>query len=81
MTIHVVSKQDNAVTATFPYDEPLPQLAESSVRVKTDCIAITSNNLGYARIGTLLHWWDIYPVPSAAPAPYHNNDEWGIVPA
>jgi hypothetical protein len=81
MAIHVVSKDDNNITATFPYNEPLPALAKSSVRVKTDFIAITSNNLSYARSGTLLHWWDIYPVPSKAPAPYHNNDEWGIVPA
>ena len=81
MAFHVVSKRDNAVTATFPFDEPLPPLGPWSVRVKIDLVAITSNNLSYARNGTLLHWWELYPVPSSAPAPFNNNEEWGIVPA
>lgn len=81
MSIHVVYKKNNAVTATFPYNESLPSLGPSSVRVKTDLLAITSNNLSYARNGTLLHWWELYPVPADAPSPYNDNSEWGIVPA
>jgi Protein of unknown function (DUF2855) len=42
---------------------------------------MTFNNLAYAQGGSLLHWWEIYPVPGTAPTPYNNRDEWGIVPA
>jgi hypothetical protein len=54
--MHVVSKADNAVTATVelkPTDRPL---ASSSIRVATSLISLSSNNLSYARGGDLLHW-------------------------
>ncbi|PQE20810.1 hypothetical protein CJF30_00002132 [Rutstroemia sp. NJR-2017a BBW] len=79
--MHVVSKANNAVTATVelkPTDRPL---ASSSIRVATSLISLSSNNLSYARGGDFLHWWDTYPVPSTAPAPYNDTKLWGIVPA
>jgi hypothetical protein len=79
--VHVVSKLDNAKHAVFRVDQDLPALAASSVRVQTYLISLTYNNLTYARSGTQLHWWNIYPVPEASPAPYSNHQEWGIVPA
>lgn len=83
-TVHVVSKLDNAQHATFPLAQTLPPLPASSVYVRTRLVALTSNNLSYARGGgPPLHWWDAYPVPASGdPAPYHDDREaWGVVPA
>jgi Protein of unknown function (DUF2855) len=79
--IHVISKHDNARHAVFYFETQLTPLAESSVRVCTLLVSLTSNNLTYARGGSRFGWWDVYPVPSSAPAPYNNNLDWGIVPA
>ncbi|RYP37976.1 hypothetical protein DL767_002704 [Monosporascus sp. MG133] len=59
----------------------MPPLADSSVRVCTSLISVTTNNLSYARGGFAFHWWDAYPVPDEAPAPFNYSQEWGIVPA
>jgi hypothetical protein len=67
--IHVVSKRDNAKHASFQLDDEMPPLAESSFRVRTKLIAMTFNNLAYAQGGSLLRWWDTYPVPETAPRP------------
>ncbi|KAJ4362163.1 hypothetical protein N0V95_001511 [Ascochyta clinopodiicola] len=79
--VHVVSKLDNKEHAVFWINETLPSLAASSVRVQTWLVSLTYNNLTYARSGTPLHWWDVYPVGSSSPSPYDNKEEWGIVPA
>ncbi|KAK1979529.1 hypothetical protein LZ30DRAFT_690600 [Colletotrichum cereale] len=81
--IHVVSKQNNERHATFklPDTQPRSQLAPSSARVRVELVSLSSNNLSYARGGTLLHWWDAYPVPEDAPPPFNDAAEWGIVPA
>jgi hypothetical protein len=79
--IHVVSKLDNSENSVFRIDEDLSTLAPSSVRVQTQLISLTYNNLTYARSGGPLHWWDVYPVPDPSPPPYNNQQEWGIVPA
>ncbi|KAH5389929.1 hypothetical protein HBI32_244440 [Parastagonospora nodorum] len=79
--VHVISKLDNAKHAVFCLEENLSALASGSVRVQTLLISLTYNNLTYARSGTALHWWDLYPVPKDSPAPFNNREEWGIVGA
>lgn len=79
--IHVISKQDINKHATISVEIQHPPLAANSVRVQTRMIGITANNFTYASFGSILHWWDAYPVPSAAPAPYNDPAAWGIVPA
>lgn len=80
--IHVVSKEDLNKHTTLNLTLPSPSpLTPSSVRVHTKVVGITTNNLSYAKRGTLLRWWDTYPVPSSAPAPYNDQQKWGIVPA
>lgn len=84
--IHVVSKSDNTrhIVCRLPADDHVQEtrtLAPSSVRALVSVISLSSNNLSYARAGTLLHWWDTYPVPGDAPPPYDDRGEWGIVPA
>ena len=56
-------------------------LPPSAVRVQTTLIALTANNLGYAALGTQLHWWDTFPVPASAPFPFNDRSAYGIVPA
>lgn len=85
MDVHVVSKSNNRQHATLslatPQSQEEPPLKPSSVRVRATLLGLASNNLSYASGGTRLHWWDAYPVPPAAPAPYNDSSEWGIVPA
>ncbi|EON69691.1 hypothetical protein W97_08951 [Coniosporium apollinis CBS 100218] len=59
----------------------LDSLAQSSVRVRTTLVSLTSNNLAYCALGRVLHWWDTYPVPSFASAPYNDRQTYGISPA
>ncbi|RDW76866.1 DUF2855 family protein [Aspergillus mulundensis] len=80
MSVHVVSKLDNRRHATVQVPPPTNPLRPSSVRVRTSLLGLTSNNLTYAMGGSVLGWWDAYPLPDAWPAPYENQT-WGIVPA
>ncbi|KAK2024713.1 hypothetical protein LX32DRAFT_704723 [Colletotrichum zoysiae] len=81
--IHVVSKQDNTLHAACKVPDKLPrrQLEPSSVRVRVELVGLSSNNLSYARGGTVLRWWNAYQVPEDAPPPFNDAAEWGIVPA
>ncbi|OJJ45798.1 hypothetical protein ASPZODRAFT_143677 [Penicilliopsis zonata CBS 506.65] len=81
MDIHVVSKLDSSQHAAFQMTKPSLPLAPSSVRVQPTLVSLASNNLTYAGMGDMLHWWDPYPVPATAPVPYNNRSVWGIVPA
>lgn len=81
VTIHVVSKRNIGQNATCAISADTHPLAAGSVRVSTELISVTTNNLTYARGGTALHWWDAYPVPDSAPAPFNDGEAWGIVPA
>ena len=65
-------------SSSVDLEAPLPP---SAVRVKTTLIALTANNLGYAALGTHLHWWDAFPVPSSASPPFNDSAVYGIVPA
>ncbi|CAL8575784.1 hypothetical protein XPA_001688 [Xanthoria parietina] len=65
-------------SSSVDLEAPLPP---SAVRVKTTLIALTANNLGYAALGTQLHWWDAFPVPSSASPPFNDSAVYGIVPA
>ncbi|KAL2815308.1 hypothetical protein BJX63DRAFT_390071 [Aspergillus granulosus] len=80
MDVHVVSKLDNRQHATFQVPAPAEPLKPSSIRIRTALLGLTSNNLTYALGGSVLGWWDAYPLPTSAPAPY-DGQAWGIVPA
>lgn len=58
MAVHVVSKLDISQHATFPVPAAAgpQQLAPSSLRVKTQLITLSSNNLTYAKLGSALGW-------------------------
>ncbi|KGO78344.1 Protein of unknown function DUF2855 [Penicillium italicum] len=82
MGVHVVSKLDNRQHVSFNLEVPTQrELPDSSVRIRTQLIGLTSNNLTYARMGGFLRWWDAYPVSEDYPAPHNDSSAWGIVPA
>ncbi|KAJ5971383.1 uncharacterized protein N7479_001301 [Penicillium vulpinum] len=82
MGVHVVSKLDNRQHASFDIGVATQrELSGSSVRIRTQLISLTSNNLTYASMGGFLRWWDAYPVSEDYPAPYNDPSAWGIVPA
>ncbi|KAI4264553.1 MAG: hypothetical protein L6R42_000356 [Xanthoria sp. 1 TBL-2021] len=82
---HILSKNDynkqSIVTHSSPSSDLEPPLPPSAVRMKTTLIALTANNLGYAALGTQLHWWDAFPVPPSAPPPFNDSSAYGIVPS
>jgi hypothetical protein len=58
MGVHVVSKLDNRQHATFDVEiAGQRELSDSSVRIRTQLISLTSNNLTYALMGEFLHWY------------------------
>lgn len=62
MEFHVVSKADNRAHATFSVDRN-PELAPGDIRVQPVVVSLTSNNLSYARLGELFHWY-VVPFPA-----------------
>ena len=58
MEVHVVSKADHRQHATFTVAATLGKLAESSIRVRTQLISLTMNNLTYARMGGIFRWYE-----------------------
>ncbi|KAK6440623.1 hypothetical protein LTR95_003155 [Oleoguttula sp. CCFEE 5521] len=83
LSIHVVNKSNNTLHHTVPYAPPFPTstLQEGHVTARASLISLTSNNLAYARLGSLWRWWSAYEVPSSLAAPYNDREQYGIVPA
>ncbi len=53
-------------------------LAEGEVRLRVERFGFSSNNVTYAVIGDMLHYWDFFP---ASPADTGDDTNWGRVPA
>ncbi|KAJ1326775.1 DUF2855 family protein [Microdochium nivale] len=62
---------------SLPDELPLPPLAASSLRVRTDVFSLTSNNFTYAKLGSLFGWWGFHPLPPSTPEPYNNHSLYG----
>ncbi|KAF2443956.1 hypothetical protein P171DRAFT_521363 [Karstenula rhodostoma CBS 690.94] len=75
--IHVFTKGDYSThhLVTLPPPSPNP-LAPSSLRLRTKLLGLTTNNLTYANMGFALGWWDVYPIPADAPAPYADRSTY-----
>ncbi|TKA73869.1 hypothetical protein B0A55_04486 [Friedmanniomyces simplex] len=79
--IHVVKKAAIAEHASLEVDlSILPTPGKGQVRVRSALFSITYNNLTYARMGSILKWWDAFPVPESLPAPYGDRSKYGIAP-
>lgn len=81
-TIHVLNRSDYTkhTLVSLPSD-PLTPLAPSSLRIRSKIIGLTTNNLTYARMGHLVGWWDVYPLPANTPAPYNDASTYGQISA
>lgn len=81
-TIHVLDKENYSRhrLVTLP-NESLPPLAPSSIRFRPKTLGLTTNNLTYARLGHLMGWYDIYPLPTNTPAPYNDSETYGRISA
>ncbi|ROW12176.1 hypothetical protein VMCG_00327 [Cytospora schulzeri] len=64
---------------TLPDAVPYPPLGPSSVRVRTKVMCLTSNNITYAKLGFLLKWWDVHPLPPSTPAPFNDAAKYGRI--
>lgn len=60
----------DALTETQLVDLPDAPLAEGAVRLAIQSFAVTANNVTYAVIGDMFHYWNFFPAP----------DGWGVVP-
>ncbi|KAK7741995.1 hypothetical protein SLS53_004579 [Cytospora paraplurivora] len=63
----------------LPNAIPYPPLAPSSVRIRTKVMCLTSNNITYAKLGFLVKWWDIHPLPPSTPAPFNEAAKYGRI--
>lgn len=80
-TIRIVDKThyDRQYFVT-PSIDNLGPLGESSVRIQSTILGLSSNNLAYCASGTVLHWWDTFPVPEFVEAPYNDRFQYGVSP-
>lgn len=66
---------------SLPSANSLPPLGSSSLRIKPTILTLSTNNLTYARVGHLLGWWDIHPLPPSIPAEFANSKKYGRISA
>ncbi|KAH8596483.1 hypothetical protein B0O99DRAFT_118286 [Bisporella sp. PMI_857] len=67
---HIVALQDAL---------PWHLLMQNSIQVASKVLALTANNLTYARISHLLRWWDAHPHPSSIPVEYSGPRSYGCI--
>jgi hypothetical protein len=81
--IHVLNKSNYSHhrLVALP-EEPNPSpLPPSSLRLRPRILGLTTNNLTYARLGHVMGWYDIYPLPPNTPAPYNDENTYGRIAA
>ncbi|OTB20087.1 hypothetical protein K445DRAFT_313896 [Daldinia sp. EC12] len=79
--IQILDKKDYFKQALVPIPDPLPPLGESSLRIRTEVISLTSNNFTYCKLADLADWWGIHRIPPTTPAPYNDASVYGRISA
>jgi hypothetical protein len=79
--IQVLKKKDYTSQHLVSIPSALPPLPADCVRVKSTLISLTRNNITYARLGDLLHWWDVHPLPPSIPSEFSDPDTYGCISA
>jgi hypothetical protein len=79
--IQVLKKKDHTSQHLVPIPSALPALAAKSVRVKSTLISLTRNNITYARLGHVLNWWDVHPLPPTIPSEFADAAVYGRISA
>lgn len=69
-TTTLLVRQDQLATTRLAIDDE-PVLADGEIRVRVDAFALTANNITYAAMGDMLHYWQFFPT---------GEPGWGIVP-
>ncbi|KAF2815152.1 uncharacterized protein BDZ99DRAFT_567046 [Mytilinidion resinicola] len=64
---------------SLPNALPLPPLASSSIRIQTSIIALTINNITYARIRHIGGWWSIHLLPESIPSEFSDTTKYGRI--
>ncbi|KAI1416757.1 hypothetical protein F5Y13DRAFT_152996 [Hypoxylon sp. FL1857] len=79
--IQILDKKNYFKQALVPLPNalPLPPLKGSSLRIRTEVLCLTSNNFTYCKLGELLHWWYVHPIPPSTPAPYNDASTYGRI--
>ncbi|KAI6086155.1 hypothetical protein F4821DRAFT_238980 [Hypoxylon rubiginosum] len=78
--IQILDKKNYFKQTLVPLpNESLPPLKESSIQIRTEALCLTSNNFSYCRVGHLLGWWDVHPIPASTPAPYNDTSIYGRI--
>jgi hypothetical protein len=82
-TIQVLSKNnyEEQHIVSLPSATPLPPLTHSAIRVRPKILSLTTNNFTYARLGHLVGWWDVHPLPLSIPAEFSNPTKYGRISA
>ncbi|KIM94450.1 hypothetical protein OIDMADRAFT_149480 [Oidiodendron maius Zn] len=60
---------------------PLAPLHNSAIRVSPKILSLTTNNFTYARLGHLVGWWDVHPLPPSTPAGFSDVKKYGRISA
>ncbi|KAJ5766148.1 uncharacterized protein N7511_003764, partial [Penicillium nucicola] len=71
----------NSNHASFDIQSIPRELPESSIRLRSLLINLTSNHLIYARMDAFpyFYWWDEYPVSNSYPVPDNHPSAWAII--
>ncbi|KAF2129687.1 hypothetical protein P153DRAFT_367054 [Dothidotthia symphoricarpi CBS 119687] len=81
-TIHILDKANYSKHRLVTRkNEPPTPLAPSSIRLRPRMLGLTTNNLTYARLGHLMGWYDVYPLPRNIPEPYNDGEAFGRIAA
>ncbi|KAH7118691.1 hypothetical protein B0J13DRAFT_680988 [Dactylonectria estremocensis] len=73
--ILLASKLSYTEYTSVAFDQSLPPLAETSVRVRPTLLGLGKSNSFYILGGRTLGFWTVWPVPTSVPSSYH-TDNW-----
>ncbi|KAK5732805.1 hypothetical protein LTR17_010223 [Elasticomyces elasticus] len=66
---------------SLPNEAPYSPLGLSSIRMRTKVLSLSINNFTYAKLGSLIGWWDVHPLPPSTPAPFNDAAKYGRINA
>ncbi|KAK5695878.1 hypothetical protein LTR97_008298 [Elasticomyces elasticus] len=66
---------------SLPDEAPYSPLGPSSIRMRTKVLGLSTNNFTYAKLGSLIGWWDVHPLPPSTPAPFNDAAKYGRINA
>ncbi|KAH9204048.1 hypothetical protein DL95DRAFT_529411 [Leptodontidium sp. 2 PMI_412] len=79
--IQILEKSDYTKQhiVSLPNAVPYPPLSPSSIRIRSTCLSLTTNNFTYARLGEMLGWFNIYLLPPSTPSEFSDPTRFGRI--